>query len=66
MRCPKCHGLMYTERFADYFHAFYAWKCINCGTVIDSLIALNRARSLSNGTAKDLPKADRLFASSRD
>ena len=45
MRCQKCRGLMYTERFADYFLAFYAWKCINCGTVIDSLIALNRARS---------------------
>jgi hypothetical protein len=35
MDCPKCKGLMMLERFSDFFLAFYAWKCVNCGAVID-------------------------------
>jgi hypothetical protein len=44
------------ERFSDFFLVFYAWKCINCGAVIDKTIALNRRKSLALQPA--LAKAD--------
>ncbi len=47
MDCPKCKGLMKLERFSDFFLVFYAWKCINCGAVIDRTIANNRRNSLA-------------------
>ena len=47
MDCPKCNGLMDLERFSDFFLVFYAWKCINCGAVIDKTIAMNRRKSLA-------------------
>lgn len=40
--CPKCRGYMYTERFADFALTFFAWKCINCGTVMDTGIIENK------------------------
>jgi transposase-like protein len=43
MKCPKCEGLMYVERFADYFMTFQAWKCINCGVILDETILLNKS-----------------------
>lgn len=47
MECPKCKGLMMLERFSDFFLIFYAWKCINCGAIIDRTISTNRRRSLA-------------------
>jgi hypothetical protein len=47
MDCPKCQGLLMLERFSDFFLIFYAWKCINCGAVIDRTIANNRRNSLA-------------------
>ena len=47
MQCPKCSGLMMLERFSDFFMMFYAWKCFNCGSIIDRTIANNRRRSLT-------------------
>lgn len=47
MDCPKCQGLMQLERFSDYFLVFYAWKCINCGAIIDRTICNNRKNSLA-------------------
>lgn len=52
MCCPKCEGLMQLERFSDFFLVFYAWKCINCGAVIDRTIANNRRKSLAAKAAK--------------
>jgi hypothetical protein len=48
MECPKCKGLMMLERFSDFFLVFYAWKCINCGAVIDRTIAANRRKSVEH------------------
>lgn len=45
MECPKCKGLMMLERFSDFFLIFYAWKCINCGSIIDRTISMNRRKS---------------------
>ena len=52
MDCPKCKGLMQLERFSDFFLIFYAWKCINCGAIIDKTIANNRKKSLEARTAQ--------------
>ena len=47
MECPKCKGMMMLERFSDFLVVFYAWKCFNCGAMIDRTIASNRRKSLS-------------------
>jgi len=47
MGCPKCKGLMMLERFSDFFRIFYAWKCINCGALIDRTISNNRQQSIA-------------------
>ncbi len=46
MKCQKCQGLMYIERISDFFIIFKAWKCINCGAIIDQTILDNRKKSL--------------------
>lgn len=47
MECPKCQGTMMLERLSDFFVVFYAWKCFNCGAMIDRTIASNRRKSLA-------------------
>ena len=47
MECPKCQGTMMLERLSDFFFVFYAWKCFNCGAMIDRTIASNRRKSLA-------------------
>jgi len=58
MCCPKCQGLMQLERFSDFFLVFYAWKCINCGAVIDRTIANNRRNSLAGKHPKPTPETE--------
>ena len=45
MKCPKCDGLMFLERLSDFFLTFYAWKCVNCGAIMDRTILNNRKKS---------------------
>jgi hypothetical protein len=52
MECPKCKGFMELERFSDFFLVFYAWKCFNCGAIIDRTIAENRRKSLEGKLEK--------------
>lgn len=47
MECPKCKGMMLLERCSDFFLVFYAWKCVNCGAMIDRTISANRRTSLA-------------------
>jgi len=54
MECPKCKGLMILERFSDFFLVFYAWKCFNCGAIIDRTISNNRKNSLAAAASKDV------------
>lgn len=54
MGCPKCKGLMMLERFSDFFLVFYAWKCVNCGAIIDRTISNNRKNSLAAKAAKEV------------
>jgi len=43
-RCPRCNGAMVYERFLDMLDMFYAWRCLNCGEIMDSVVARNRGR----------------------
>jgi len=43
---------MELDRFSDFFLIFYAWKCINCGAIIDKTIANNRRKSLAAQTVE--------------
>lgn len=31
MTCPKCQGLLVTERSLDFCARTDSWRCINCG-----------------------------------
>jgi hypothetical protein len=33
---------MYNERVSDFSLTFYAWKCVNCGALIDQTILANQ------------------------
>lgn len=44
MQCPKCKGLMFSEKYYDYVRSYYAWKCTGCGELLDPTILSNRAR----------------------
>ena len=44
MNCPKCHGLMYSVRVSDFSLTFYAWKCVNCGAMVDQTILSNQVK----------------------
>ena len=57
MTCLKCKGLMMLERFSDFFLVFYAWKCVNCGAIIDRTISNNRKNSLAAKAAKEVETA---------
>jgi hypothetical protein len=42
MKCPRCEGYMWIERFADYYLTFYAGRCLNCGAIVDETILSNK------------------------
>jgi len=42
MKCPRCNGAMVYERFQDMLDLFYAWRCLNCGEIVDPVVARNR------------------------
>jgi hypothetical protein len=48
---------MSLERFSDFFLVFYAWKCINCGAIIDRTISNNRRSSLAAKAVKEVEPA---------
>lgn len=39
MECRKCRGLMIEEWLADELDEAYVWRCVNCGSVMDQMIA---------------------------
>lgn len=47
MNCPRCSGLMISERMDDYRddtgqRYFEGWHCIACGEILDPVIEMNR------------------------
>src|SRR5439155_13796108 len=47
MQCTKCQGLMIEESFADGAGSIHEWRCINCGAILDAVIAQNQLRRSS-------------------
>jgi DNA-directed RNA polymerase subunit RPC12/RpoP len=50
VRCPRCDGAMVFERFQDMLTLFYAWRCVNCGEIVDPVVSKNRESA--RGTKK--------------
>lgn len=47
MECDRCHGFMVSDIFEDYMddtgrNAFFGWRCLQCGAILDPLIAEHR------------------------
>ena len=47
-KCPKCQGLCLEERYYSLQdnEFFYAYRCLNCGNMIDEIIMENRNRRI--------------------
>jgi len=45
MRCIKCGGLMFYEKFiSQEIEDFSGWRCVICGEIVDEVILRNRAK----------------------
>ncbi len=48
MTCLRCDGLMGQEKFEDRdglwssAHEFTGWRCLNCGAIVDPVIAAHK------------------------
>lgn len=60
MRCVKCGGCMVLRQFYDFFETCYAWRCINCGLIVDKVIAQNRQASLMKQPGRRAQTGDTL------
>lgn len=53
MTCLRCDGLMVHEKFEDLDglwssdHEFTGWRCLNCGAMVDPVIAARKRITLS-------------------
>ena len=42
MDCTKCQGFMVKERVTDGLTQLTEWRCLNCGFILDPVIAQHR------------------------
>ena len=42
MKCHRCNGIMFNERFYGLGEPFWGWRCVFCGEIFDPLILENR------------------------
>jgi len=61
MECPKCKGMMVLDRFSDFFLVFYAWKCMNCGAIIDRTIPIIVGRVWLSENPRRLPRSKKIL-----
>ena len=53
MMCLRCDGLMVHEKFEDLDglwsgdHEFTGWRCLNCGVIVDPVIAAHKCSTSS-------------------
>jgi hypothetical protein len=45
MECGKCQGLMVAERVTDGLTHLNEWRCLNCGCILDPVIAQHQNQS---------------------
>ena len=67
MTCPRCEGYMVSERFESTRidsgePEFIAWRCVNCGTIVDQVIAANRHRMEATACERAGVRADLIAA----
>lgn len=58
MECPKCQGLMIEETVPDGSGCINEWRCVNCGAILDAVIAQNQLR---RSTRCQLPQSSPLW-----
>jgi len=63
MTCQRCDGLMVQEQYDDIElgsagYAVSAWRCLNCGAIVDHVIATHR--QATHNTKPDLLCRQRL------
>jgi RNase P subunit RPR2 len=63
MTCQRCEGLMVLELYDDLElgsagYEVFAWRCLNCGAIVDSVIAAHR--QLTHKTEPDSLRRQRL------
>jgi hypothetical protein len=46
---------MVIERFSDYALICDAWKCLNCGAVVDPIITANQRKQPSASVSESVP-----------
>jgi RNase P subunit RPR2 len=54
MTCQRCEGLMVLERYDDLElgsagYEVSAWRCLNCGAIVDSVIAAHHQPANKTG-----------------
>ena len=54
MECPKCEGLMIEESLPDGSGCINQWRCVNCGAILDAVIAQNQLRRSTRGRAFEI------------
>jgi len=54
MECPKCEGLMIEESLLDGSGCINQWRCVNCGAILDAVIAQNQLRRSTRGRAFEI------------
>ena len=57
MTCHRCGGLMLAEQYDDLYDyteqaEFTGWRCVNCGCLLDPVIAGNRRRAAARPAKK--------------
>ncbi len=70
MRCQRCQGCMIEDTCMDLRDdtgriAFDAWRCVNCGEIIDAVVLTHRARKPAEpyrGRTRDRRLWERLVA----
>ena len=61
MKCNCCGGPMLYDQFFSSSDAFWGWKCLMCGEIIDPVILENR-RLMREGRGIELTRARRSSA----
>lgn len=52
-RCIKCQGLLVLRQYYDFFETCFSWRCVNCGLILDRVIAENRRKSMAGSPGLD-------------
>ncbi len=42
MKCERCGGVMFYEKFHTADEEFFGWRCLCCGEIVDQIILRNR------------------------